>query len=204
MDALVKDSGFFCVDPPYSPAKSARFSFFIDHGESRIHLPTGNTPLYSLPIKQSQPCTGHSCSASSSFQAFFHLSTPTRAGSGKAVVPTLNGTVDATHKRGLSDKLQQIQSAEAMLKQSKDKVLSKMTTCQEPNVGANNVLQSTKRDDEEKCTLDEALEELLDEVTDALECLLSVAFPLLGGVVDLVSNILGGIVNLASEILDLD
>ncbi|KAB8217971.1 hypothetical protein BDV33DRAFT_205903 [Aspergillus novoparasiticus] len=126
------------------------------------------------------------------------------AGSGKAVAPTRNGTVDATHKRGLSDKLQQIQSAEAMLKQSKDKVLSKMTTCQEPNVGANNVLQSTKRDDEEKCTLDEVLEELLDEVTDALECLLSVTFPLLGGVVDLVSNILGGIVNLASEILDLD
>ncbi|KAE8162108.1 hypothetical protein BDV40DRAFT_167343 [Aspergillus tamarii] len=126
------------------------------------------------------------------------------AGNGKTVASALNGTVGATHKRGLSDKLQQIQSAEARLKQSKDQVLIKMTTCQEPNVGANDVLQSTRRDDEEKCTLDEVLEELLDEVTDTLDCLLSVTFPLLGGVVDLVSNILGGIVNLASELLDLD
>ncbi|KAE8139865.1 hypothetical protein BDV38DRAFT_41199 [Aspergillus pseudotamarii] len=126
------------------------------------------------------------------------------AGNGKAVAPALNGTAGATHKRGLSDKLQQIQSAEARLKQSKEKVLSKMTTCQEPNVGANDVLQSTRRGDEEKCTLDEVLEELLDEVTDTLDCLLSVTFPLLGGVVDMVSNILGGIVNLASELLDLD
>ena len=126
------------------------------------------------------------------------------AENGKAVAPALNGTIGATHKRGLSDKLQQIQSAEALVEQSKDKVLGKMTTCQEPNLGANNVLQSTRRDDEEKCTLDEVLEELLDEVTDALECLLSVTFPLLGGVVDLVSNLLGGIVGLVGELLDLD
>ncbi|KAE8380905.1 hypothetical protein BDV26DRAFT_115496 [Aspergillus bertholletiae] len=125
------------------------------------------------------------------------------ADNGQAVAPALNRTGGTTHTKGLGDKLQQIHSAGVMLKQSKDKVSSRLMTCQEPNVGTNDVLQSIQRDDEEKCTLDEVLEELLDEVADALECLLSVTFPLLGGVLDLVSNILSGIVNLASDLLDL-
>lgn len=133
-------------------------------------------------------------------ERLFHLN----ANNGKALAPALNGSVGATQKRDFGNTIQKIQSVQVLLGQSKNKISDKMMTCQEPNLGTNGVLGGNKRDEDDKCTLDEVLEELLDELTDSLECLLSVTFSLLGGVLELVFNMLSGIVHLTGELVDLD
>ncbi|PLN86878.1 hypothetical protein BDW42DRAFT_636 [Aspergillus taichungensis] len=116
--------------------------------------------------------------------------------------------------RDFSDFMQKIDALHELLTHSQDKIASKRLTCQTPATGAKLLTARDLRirddddDDEEDeddndhahCGLDDVIEELLE----AVECLLSFLFGLLGGVLELVFHLLEGVAKVIGEILDLD
>ena len=118
--------------------------------------------------------------------------------------------------RDFSDFIQRIDSLHELLTHSQDKIASKRLTCQTPATGAKLLRARDLRvrgdddddeeeeedddDDNERCGLDDVIEELLE----AVECLLSFLFGLLGGVLELVFHLLEGVGKVIGEMLDLD
>ncbi|PKY00086.1 hypothetical protein P168DRAFT_322544 [Aspergillus campestris IBT 28561] len=117
--------------------------------------------------------------------------------------------------RDFNEFMQKIESLHELLTHSQDKIASKRLTCQTPATGAKLLTARDLRvrgddDDEEEeeeeehdhshCGLDDVIEELLE----AVECLLSFLFGLLGGVLELIFHLLEGVAKIIGEMLDLD
>ncbi|KAE8154983.1 hypothetical protein BDV25DRAFT_64181 [Aspergillus avenaceus] len=143
-------------------------------------------------------------------EGLLHLQTD----NGKTAGATSNRTVRVT--KDLGDVVPRIRSVQYLLGKSNSKISDKLLSCREPSSSAVGVLARSEQsggegtgnddsgDDDEQCTLDKVVDEMLDELTDSVECLLSITSTLLGGVLDLALNLLSGIVQLIGELLDLD
>ncbi|GKZ23332.1 hypothetical protein AbraIFM66951_011725 [Aspergillus brasiliensis] len=108
-----------------------------------------------------------------------------------------NGTTITVTNTASSAAIERVEGVRALLLSSQEKIYGRLANCSSDAVSPRNVLEKGVKRDDESCSLTD----VLDQLVDTLECLLSFATGLLGSILDGIFDILKDVIEGVEKLL---